>query len=521
MVLEDSKVQIDLTKGASHTLKNLGIVYLSLYLDHDNFSLTTPDTSGELLKTPGCCTENLHVSGVANTARHLLLLLDINHPLLGHHAGCLSGTKEVSPWTKIIEITFPDALASAADLQEVQSTLGFLQETLNAPFIGHNQRKIRQEATRLGLLPEQGVLSHDERKALPVIRRYVHGLHLGATDILLFGMTSAKLHSLGCDISQLQCDDLTQKWFERMIDIAQTFEPFFMNFLRENVDLKVEIEMKTSDKEDSIVEEKADPVENQGEVDKTLLLKMDEIANNYQYQELDDYPVEWDSLSNLLKPQRNKGNNTNKMFQLQSILAGVHLCVKHLRSLNLPNIRIVDFCSGAGHLGIFLAHHFPDCHIILVETKWGSLRYAKERIDELGLKNISLCLAHMEQFVGRFELGVSLHACGSLTDKVFQQCIRSSAAIVSSPCCYGKIVNSERLSYPKSERFREIIYDHNEFFKVSRLADHESNNENYMKCVDIDRTEHLREYGYQFVGISKLKPLTCSPKNNLVVAFRE
>ena len=183
------------------------------------------------------------------------------------------------------------------------------------------------------------------------------------------------------------------------------------------------------------------------------------------------------------------------------------------------SIRIVDFCSGAGHLGIFLAHHFPDCQIILVETKWGSLRYAKERIDKLGLTNVTLCLAHMEQFIGSFELGVSLHACGTATDIVLQQSARNKAAIVSSPCCYGKIVNSENLHYPKSERFQNIIPDHDEFFKISRLADHENDSENYMKCVDIDRIEHLKDLGYQFLGISKLKPLTCSPKNNLIVAL--
>ena len=74
MLLKETEVLLDLTKEASHILKNLGVVYLSLYLDHDKFHYTTPGLSVELLKTPGCRTENVHVSGLANTARHLLLL---------------------------------------------------------------------------------------------------------------------------------------------------------------------------------------------------------------------------------------------------------------------------------------------------------------------------------------------------------------------------------------------------------------------------------------------------------------
>ena len=525
MLLKETEVQLDLTKEASHSLKNLGVAYLSLYLNHDKFNFRTSETSEGLLKTPGCQTENVYVSGLANTARHLILLIDKKHPLLGHHAGCLSGTKEVSPWTKILEITFPDALATTDNVEQVQSTLGFLQETLSTPFIGHNARKIRQEAVKLGVLPEHGVLSHDEWMALPVIRRFVHGLHLGATDIILFGMISAKLQTLGVHISQFQFQDsLVMKWFGRMLDETKIVEGKFCNFMKTNSVLKLNqysslLVSKTQEVTNGSSKD-SNSVEKEGHVDESLLVKMENIAEDFVYDELDDTPVDWDSLSDLLKPQRNSGNNTNKMHQLKSILTGVHLCVKELRSQHLPQIRIVDFCSGAGHLGIFLAHHFPDCQVMLIETKWGSLRYAKERIDQLGLTNVTLCLSHMEQFIGSFELGVSLHACGSATDIVLGHCVRSNAAVVSSPCCYGKIVNSNELKYPKSQRFRNLIHDHEDFFKVSRLADHQSDAESFMKCIDIDRIEHLQDCGYKFVSISKLKPLTCSPKNNLIVALK-
>jgi len=46
--------------------------------------------------------------------------------------------------------------------------------------------------------------------------------------------------------------------------------------------------------------------------------------------------------------------------------------------------RVVDFCSGGGHLAILLAHLMPEADVYLVENKEDSLRRAAARIRELG-----------------------------------------------------------------------------------------------------------------------------------------
>ncbi len=46
--------------------------------------------------------------------------------------------------------------------------------------------------------------------------------------------------------------------------------------------------------------------------------------------------------------------------------------------------RVVDFCSGGGHLGILLAHLMPNAEVVLVENKEDSLRRAADRITKQG-----------------------------------------------------------------------------------------------------------------------------------------
>ena len=523
MKLVDTEVFIDFTKNQPHTLGNLSVVFVSLYLEHYRVS-NSSENSDNLLQTPGCKTDNVLVSGVANTTRHLLLLKDHKHTLLGLNAGCLSGTKEISPWTKIVEVTFPDDLSSASNILEVQDALRFLEKILETPFNGHNRRKIRQEAIELGILPEHGLLSHKKWQALPLFRRFIHGLHCGATDLLIFAMLTAKLSFLGSSVADLNGSDFLIAYIQRLNKISSGIIGKYMDIVRE---INIEQLSKLSN---NYIEETNDilastdlegvAVDPSNVLAEKTINKINMIVSEYPYTEHSDVPVDWDLLNDCLKPQRNLKNNVSKMQQLQSMLAGVSLCISHLKSLYSSKIRIVDFCSGGGHLGIFLAHQFPECQVILVETKWGSLRYAKDRIDKLGLVNTTLCLAHMGQFCGKFELGVSLHACGSATDIVIEHCLRKNAAIVSSPCCYGKIVNSSNITYPKSKQFADEIFQSGKYFTVSKLADHESENEMFMKCIDIDRIKHIKDNDYQFASISKLKPLTCSPKNNLIVAFK-
>ncbi|XP_030420360.1 glutathione S-transferase C-terminal domain-containing protein isoform X2 [Gopherus evgoodei] len=123
--------------------------------------------------------------------------------------------------------------------------------------------------------------------------------------------------------------------------------------------------------------------------------------------------------------------------------------VSMVTKLSKPGDVIVDFCSGGGHVGIVLAHMLPSCQVVLIENKELSLVRAKDRSDELGLHNIWFIQANLDYFKGAFNIGVALHACGIATDMVIEHCIKAHAAFVICPCCYGFIQNTVKFTFPR------------------------------------------------------------------------
>ncbi|XP_067424289.1 glutathione S-transferase C-terminal domain-containing protein [Emydura macquarii macquarii] len=144
--------------------------------------------------------------------------------------------------------------------------------------------------------------------------------------------------------------------------------------------------------------------------------------------------------------------------------------VSMVTKLSKPGDVIVDFCSGGGHVGIVLAHMLPACQVVLIENKELSLVRANDRSDELGLHNISFIQANLDYFKGTFNIGVALHACGVATDMVIEHCIKAHAAFVICPCCYGFIQNTVKFTFPRSHRFKEVL-SYKEHMILCRFAD--------------------------------------------------
>ncbi|XP_046511574.1 glutathione S-transferase C-terminal domain-containing protein isoform X1 [Equus quagga] len=189
-----------------------------------------------------------------------------------------------------------------------------------------------------------------------------------------------------------------------------------------------------------------------------------------------------------------------------------------------PGDRIVDFCSGGGHVGIVLAHMLPSCQVTLIENKELSLIRAKKRSDELGLSNIWFIQANMEYFTGLFNIGVALHACGVATDMVIEHCIKTRASFVTCPCCYGFVQNTSKFSFPKSEQFKKTL-SYKEHMILCRFADQTAVQlppqrrligKQCMCLVDLDRARAAEERGYS-VQVISMEPESCSPKNNMIV----
>lgn len=211
-----------------------------------------------------------------------------------------------------------------------------------------------------------------------------------------------------------------------------------------------------------------------------------------------------------------------KREQLQSL-------AREVISMAKSGDTIVDFCCGSGHLGIVIASLLPDCHVVLLENKEESLDRAKIRCKALNLINLTFLQSNLDYYSGEFQIGVSLHACGVVTDIVLDKCMEQGANFVSCPCCYGAIHDMHHLTYPRSDLFKRHEISGSDYFCVAHCSDqaHDSdkgpcNKEKSdqgqicMDIVDTDRKFKAVESGYDVI-LTKLEPENCTQKNRLLV----
>lgn len=238
-------------------------------------------------------------------------------------------------------------------------------------------------------------------------------------------------------------------------------------------------------------------------------------------------PIDWNRFESLEGSGLPEERLMRKRQQLENVVYAVESIAK-------DGDRIVDFCSGIGHLGILLAMRLPNCIIILMENKSFSLRRARMRVESLGLTNIRFYQCNIDYYRGQFDVGTSLHACGSATDIVLGQCYRANAKFVCCPCCYGSVqsIPSSNFKYPASQQFINSNISLKNFITLAHCADqaHATGTLNCqpeliakgrlcMKAVDTDRKLFAEELGYM-VSLTQLKPETCTPKNHLLVGIK-
>ncbi|BES96508.1 Glutathione S-transferase C-terminal [Nesidiocoris tenuis] len=180
---------------------------------------------------------------------------------------------------------------------------------------------------------------------------------------------------------------------------------------------------------------------------------------------------------------------------------------------------VVDFCSGSGHLGFILAHCLPQCTIVLLDNKEKSLDRARQRLIELNFSNVYIVQANLDYYIGKFNVGVSLHACGVATDLVIWKCLQNKASIVVCPCCYGGIQQNHVVTYPQSPEYKESGLSERGYIVLGHCADQAGSEqgEKGMQVVDTDRCLLAVSLGYD-VTLAKLVPPSCTTRNNLIVA---
>jgi len=190
--------------------------------------------------------------------------------------------------------------------------------------------------------------------------------------------------------------------------------------------------------------------------------------------------------------------------------------------------------------------------------------------------NLYTHLGDIESYVHPFHLGVALHVCGEATDVVLRKCARNQAHLVVAPCCVGKLnrqkldpyvfraknqrcndirpgqnkqerldptaqQNSATISYPQSEIFKQCLQCspdegsnksntiNDDWDALSKAADysHELDMNNRRNAarraakgiLEMDRKLFL-EHTYPYkAALTRMEPLTCTPKHDVLVAY--
>ncbi|XP_006881217.1 PREDICTED: glutathione S-transferase C-terminal domain-containing protein [Elephantulus edwardii] len=503
--------------------------------------------------------------------------------LLGFKKTCLKACAEVSQWTRLCELTIPLAIENFLKQSSQQpSTIPVeilqLEKKLGEPVRVHNDDKLRRQklkqqkaaGSRLPLATdktknkihseetseevgsvskslelevafskltaqEEPPVTNREpshiRKAkaadLPPLEHvFAEGLYFTLADIVLLPCVHHFLAIIYKNLAEKLIEfPLLASWYQRIQEVPKVktaASKCGIQFLDLPELLTSSNEQHPNPSEVPGVEEQNDPSFIGGPRPTMTKLMEKGIEVMFSPHPCPTWTLDWNSLPAAVSPKEGKMSSDRALRKQQQLNNLVYMVTNQAR----PGDRIVDFCSGGGHVGIVLAHVLPSCQVTLIENKELSLVRAKKRSDELGLSNIWFIQANMEYFTGMFNIGVALHACGVATDMVIEHCIKMRASFVTCPCCYGFIQNTSKFNFPKSEQFKETL-SYKEHMILCRFADQTAVQlppqrrligKQCMCLVDLDRARAAEEHGYS-VQVISMEPENCSPKNNMIVGI--
>ncbi|XP_017029546.1 glutathione S-transferase C-terminal domain-containing protein homolog [Drosophila kikkawai] len=485
---------------------------------------------------------NTYIAGTCAVCRELIARQPNEElkKLLGFKGSCLLAPSEASIWTRFCELDVVEVVSGLHNgeiLESVPPEVVRFEQHMNEPVRMHNiYKQAREQANQT----ENGdkVKKRDRveikcttpKEQLLIEHRFAEGISFTIADLILYPLLKIVFQHCG---QMLPHFPLTSTWFSEI----DSFDDSCARILDE---LYVPHIVKTPPGDLGIPDceatslYKADPKRykprnriytSQSEVE-AALGKLSPLQLHFSSDSEENYGqqiIDWEQIepthakSSALPKERLE----RKRQQLENMANAVV-------SLAQSGDRIVDFCSGTGHLAILLALKLPQCTVIVMENKAFSLSQAQKRALELGLSNCVFYQCNIDYFVGDFDIGASLHACGTATDIVLQQCRRVKAHFACCPCCYGSLQPMPHISYPLSKAFRGVL-DSKDYLYIAHAADqaHEMGTTNCkpettlqglrcMSVVDTDRQLQAEEAGYQVI-FTRLKPEQCTPKNHLLV----
>lgn len=206
---------------------------------------------------------------------------------------------------------------------------------------------------------------------------------------------------------------------------------------------------------------------------------------------------------------------------------------------------LLDMCGGCGHVGLVLAALLPRWRVTVVDTAEAALRIARRRAREAELGNFDTLLGDVGEVKNEFDVAVALHACGGASDAVITRAGKVGAMMVVVPCCVGggvaerggvtgsavgsiveDFVRGGLIEWrcAKSTTVQELLKE-GEFGRLARAADfgERGGGDEWRRVakmiLELDRKLWLEEGGYE-VRVVKMRPLECTPKNDVIVAWK-
>lgn len=513
-------------------------------------------------------------AGMCAVARRLVTaasprILPPHHPdgLLGFRSSCLQAPSETSVWTKFCECEMIDTtsefISEALSGKQfskfsIPETLVKFENHLKQPLCVHNVYKLAREMSKINVkneLEETNIVldsTENKRERSKVKNRkwksksnviiesstpidelnlrhdFAEGPSLTIADVILYTCYYIFFHFLKSNEIKDHHLPNTFKWFKKLqlLSDFNSVNSFLNNVILltfENFTYFTDEATFTLPNIPNFSLYKCDPSRNK----KRYFTKDEDIKNALEFVNDDlemDYSdidcslkIDWANIPDAANPfggHLPDDRVLRKTQQLENLAIAVMNIAK-------KGDRIVDFCSGGGHLGILLAYLLPTCSIVLLENKENSLKRAEVRVRALNLNNVSFIQCNLDFFIGNFDIGVALHACGISTDLVLENCIKRKAAFAICPCCYGFIHETNRLQYPRSTAFKNVPLD--SYMCIGHSADQthidhpmEQRGIKCMKIIDSDRAKYASSNGYSVI-LCQLKPRTCTPKNNLII----
>lgn len=540
---QNIKLHFVLSKSCPDNGKiRLNADYLNLSLNDDRviYKDTTEEESLWDLHLPVYNKDgDTFIAGMCAVCREILLKhgSENSRKLLGFKESCLLATTEASMWTRFCEVNIVSGLSNVikaiegqCDLVELPVECVRFENHMAEPVRMHNIYKLAREKANVESKKKVTIESCIPKDKLAIDHTFSEGVQFTIADLILY--PCIRLIFMGCGITILDDFPLTKNWLNKV----DTYDPKCLQILNESCLLpanKIKNYLEIPKCEATSLY-KSDPKRykprnriftDQKGVDAALnkLQSLNIPFTSISEWTYDNFTINWQNI----EPSHAKSSAlpekrlARKRQQLENLANAVVTLAK-------PGDRIVDFCSGTGHLGILLALKLPQCTVILLENKSISLQRAKCRTAELQLKNVIFYQSNIDYFEGKFDIGCSLHACGTGTDIVLAQCQRAKANFVCCPCCYGSLQPMPHIKYPLSKEFRSVLSE-NEYMYIAHTADqahalgtlncseeHTRQGQLCMDIVDTDRKLKAESAGYNVI-LTRLKPEDCTPKNRLLV----